>query len=283
MKIVLGTAQFGMNYGILGNKKINDKEIKKIEKFTTKKKIRFIDTAFIYGESHNVISKSRLNKLNIVTKIKIPPNTKNIKSFTNEIILDFLKKLNTKKIYGILVHDLKDLKGTRGQIFLNSLKKIKEKKLVKYIGVSIYDPNELNVIWKTWVPDIVNVPFNIFDQRLLESGWLNTLYKNKVQIFARSCFLQGLLLENNIKSKIKKRYTKQFYEFNSWCKLNKITALEACINFVRQFNKIKFTVVGFNNTSQLKQIFNIFKKRKKRITKNFMNNDLNLIDPRRWN
>ena len=39
-----------------------------------------------------------------------------------------------------------------------------------------------------WKPDLVQIPLNLFDHRFLQSGWLNILKKNKIQIFARSCF-----------------------------------------------------------------------------------------------
>jgi aryl-alcohol dehydrogenase-like predicted oxidoreductase len=111
---------------------------------------------------------------------------------------------------------------------------------------------------------------------------MSILYKSKVKIFARSCFLQGLLVENNSSSKIKKKYFNYFNEFNTWCKTNKISQLEACINFVRQFNQINFLVVGVNSFDQFYKILDVLRKKKVSITKKFMTNNLNLIDPRKW-
>ena len=72
MKLVIGSAQIGMNYGLFNNKKINRKEFKKIEKLVLRSKINFIDTAASYGNSENIIGNSKLKKLHIITKIKIP-------------------------------------------------------------------------------------------------------------------------------------------------------------------------------------------------------------------
>ena len=44
MKLVIGSAQLGMDYGLFNNKKISRKEFKKIEKLVLKSKIKFIDT-----------------------------------------------------------------------------------------------------------------------------------------------------------------------------------------------------------------------------------------------
>jgi len=77
MKLVIGSAQLGMNYGLFNNKKISSKEFKKIEKLVIKSKINFIDTATSYGESEKIIGKSKLKNLHVITKIKLP-NKKNI-------------------------------------------------------------------------------------------------------------------------------------------------------------------------------------------------------------
>ena len=72
MKLVIGSAQLGMNYGLFNNKKISVKEFKKIEKLVLKSKINFIDTATSYGLSEKIIGNSKLKNLHIITKIKLP-------------------------------------------------------------------------------------------------------------------------------------------------------------------------------------------------------------------
>ena len=72
MKLVIGSAQLGMKYGLFNNKKISNSEFKKIEKLVFKSNINFIDTAISYGNSENIIGNSKLKNLNIITKIKLP-------------------------------------------------------------------------------------------------------------------------------------------------------------------------------------------------------------------
>ena len=72
MKLVIGSAQLGMNYGLFNKKKISAKEFKKIEKLVLKSKINFIDTATSYGDSEKIIGTSKLKNLHIITKIKLP-------------------------------------------------------------------------------------------------------------------------------------------------------------------------------------------------------------------
>jgi aryl-alcohol dehydrogenase-like predicted oxidoreductase len=284
MKLVIGSAQLGMNYGLFNNKKIDHKEFKKIEKIVLKSKINFIDTAISYGDSENIIGSSKLKNLHIITKIKLS-SKKNIqvRDWVLKEISKSLYKLKIKKIYGVLIHDYKDLLGKFGKDYLLSLQELKKKKIIKKIGISIYDSYEIKKFWKFWKPDLIQVPFNALDNRILNSGWINILKKFKVKIFARSIFLQGLLINEDSSFKINKNYKITLNKYKNWCSRNNISLIQGCIHFVKQFKKIDYLVVGFNNYNQLKEIIDVFKKKQIIIPRKFSTNKINLIDPRKWN
>ena len=284
MKLVVGSALLGMNYGALNNKKISVKEFKKIEKLILKSKINFIDTATSYGESEKIIGSSKLKNLNVITKIKLPYKKNiNIKSWLLKEISKSLSKLKIKKIYGVLIHNYKDLLGKHGKNYLFSLRELKRKNIIKKIGISIYEPQEIKKIWKFWKPDIIQVPLNPIDNRILDSGWVNILKKFKVKIYARSIFLQGLLINEDSSFKINKNYKIILNKYKNWCSRNNISLIQGCIHFVKQFKKIDYLVVGFNNYNQLKEIIDVFKKKQIIIPRKFSTNKINLIDPRKWN
>jgi aryl-alcohol dehydrogenase-like predicted oxidoreductase len=284
MRLVIGSAQLGMNYGLFNNKKISRKEFKKIEKLVINSKIKFIDTAIRYGESENIIGNSKLKNLHIITKIKIP-NKKNIhiKNWVSKEISKSLIKLKINKIYGVLIHDYKDLLGKHGKNYLLSLQELKRKKIIKKIGISVYEPKEIKKIWKFWKPDLIQVPLNPLDNRILDSGWVDILKKFKVKIFVRSVFLQGLLINENKSLRINKNEKIILNKFRNWCYKNNLPLLQACLHFIKQFKKIDYLVVGFNNSNQLKEIIDVFKKKQIIIPKKFSTNKINLIDPRKWN
>jgi aryl-alcohol dehydrogenase-like predicted oxidoreductase len=284
MKLVIGSAQLGMNYGLFNNKKINHKEFKKIEKLVFKSKINFIDTAISYGDSENIIGSSKLKNLHIITKIKLT-SKKNVqvRDWVLKEISKSLYKLKIKKIYGVLIHDYKDLLGKYGKDYLLSLQELKKKKIIKKIGISIYDSHEIKKIWKFWKPDLIQVPFNPLDNRILDSGWVDVFRKFKVKIFARSIFLQGLLINEDNSFIINKNYLILLNKFKNWCYKNNISLLQGCIHFVKQFKKIDYLVVGFNNYNQLKEIIDVFNKKQIIVPKKFSTNKKNLIDPRKWN
>jgi aryl-alcohol dehydrogenase-like predicted oxidoreductase len=284
MKLVIGSAQLGMKYGLFNNKKISRKEFKKIEKLVIKSKINFIDTATSYGNSENIIGNSKLKNLHIITKLKLP-NKKNIhiKNWVLNELTKSLIKLKIKRIYGVLVHDYKDLLGKYGKNYLLSLQELKRKKIINKIGISLYDPQEIKKIWKFWKPDLIQVPFNPLDNRILDSGLVDLLKKFKIKIFVRSVFLQGLLINEDSFVKINKIHKILLNKFKNWCYKNNISLLQACLHFIKQFKKIDYIVVGFNNYDQLKEIIDVFKKKQIIIPKEFSTIKKNLIDPRKWN
>ena len=217
MKLVLGTAQFGSDYGLVNGKKVKKLDIFKIENLIFKSKISFIDTSVNYGNSEYIIGNSKLKKLKIITKFKLPNENISIKNWVDLKINLSLKKLKVKQIYGLLIHDVNDLFKKYGKDYLKCLDNLKKSGVVKYIGLSVYCPNDLNRVWKFWKPDIVQLPFNIIDQRFLLSKWLENLKKNKVKIFARSCFLQGLLISDYRLIHKFKKYNNLLDSFSLWC------------------------------------------------------------------
>ena len=101
-KIVIGTANFSLDYGLANNyKKISISEIKKILKKCEDENINFIDTAKGYGISEQIIGNQAKKKWNIITKIpKINFKKKvEIENFILNLIYDSLKKLKIKKLF----------------------------------------------------------------------------------------------------------------------------------------------------------------------------------------
>lgn len=282
MKLVLGGTQFGMNYGFYSRQKINKKEIKKIEKIALNSNIQFLDTAPTYGNSEYIIGNSGLRNLNLTTKFKFSNYTEQNEIVIERLVFKSLKKLKISQLYGLFIHDYRNLLGYKGKILLRTLNQLKKKKIIKKIGISIYEPSDLEKIWTFWKPDIVQFPFNVLDQRILRTNWLSKLKKNKVKIFARSCFLQGLLLVDPYSIKISLENRKSLLKFHNWCFKNKISKKQACIDFVKQNKKIDYLIIGFNNSLNLKESVNFFKKKSKIIPNIFSVNKTKIIDPRKW-
>ena len=285
MKIALGTANFGQKYGLAGKIIKSDKKVKKIIQFANNSKIKLIDTSNNYGSSETLLGNNNLKNFKIITKLKISNDEKKSNDLENIVfnkVEESLFKLNIKKLYAILLHESDDLKSNKRHKLIKVLKKLKKRNLVSKIGISIYNPKELNFIWPLWKPDIVQCPFNILDRRIYESGWLKKLKKNKTEIHVRSIFLQGLLLKNEkLMPRKFKKWNNIFKKWNNYCKKENISKIQGCINFIKSFKKISFVIIGFEDIKQVKNIISYFKNDKKSYT-TIACNDIKLIDPRLW-
>ena len=283
-KIVIGTANFDKIYGIqkrkLPKKIINSK----ILKILLKSKIKFLDTAFDYD--NKLFKGSNLKRFKIINKVKLPKKNIDfyIKNFEN-IFISKLKALGIDHFDYLLIHKSNDLKGKNGQIFLNKILNLKRNKYIKKVGVSIYEPKELLMIYKNFIPDLIQAPLNIFDQRIINSNFYDLIKKNDTKLQIRSIFLQGILLKdiNELKKmKVNKKLITKISTFEQLCKKNNISRLEACVSFVKNIKDIKFITIGFNSDIELKQILKSFKSKKKVYLKKSSIVEKKLIDPRKW-
>ena len=280
MFLTIGSVQFGLKYGF-SKKKISSLQIKEIFKIISKNKIKHFDTSFNYGNSEKVIGNFKFEK-KIITKISLPKKkVNNIEEWYNYSLNRSLKNLKVKKLYGLLIHNTSDIYNYKKKL-LSLIKESKKKKIVEKIGISVYEKKEVDRILKFWTPDIIQFPLNVFNQKFLSNNYLKMLKKLKVETYARSCFLQGILLHKKL-IRGNKKSKKIFKNFLHWTQKNKVTQLRACLHFVKQIEYIDSIVVGFDNSSHLHKIIKSFNKKTSKIPFRFMIKEKKLIDPRYWN
>lgn len=284
-KLALGSAQFGLNYGISNNNGTVDIiQTNLILEKAKKHGINTIDTAIVYGDSEKLLGEIGVTHFDLITKLPpLPSNQSDIRSWLAINLNLSLKKLNLPKIYGLLLHRSADLIGQNGKKYYDELLRCKEKGLIKKIGVSIYDPQELNIFENEGIElDIIQAPFNVFDRRLELSGWMEKLSLMKKEIHVRSIFLQGfLLLSPEQRPKYFSRWGDHLRQWDNWLDINEITPLEACINFLKPYTEIDKIVVGVTNENELSEIINIFENNNV-LSRSFVTNDQQLINPSNW-
>ena len=214
-KICIGSANFGMEYGLDKKSPLLKKDIKEIFEFLKKENTIYIDTAANYKNSEIIIGKYSTKKFKIITKIKkIPKGVNDLEKWLKNEIYTSCKKLRVNKIYGLLVHDTQDLKNKKAKKIYKTFDILKKSKIIEKIGLSIYNPNELDLYLKNYNFEIVQAPLNIFDRRIINSGWLKKINEKGIEFFARSIFLQGLLIKDiNKIDKFFSPYKKKFEKF----------------------------------------------------------------------
>lgn len=281
-KLSIGTANFGLNYGINNIQPPCNNEIKKILNYSSKIGIINIDTAIGYKNSKK-IQKSISKNWRITSKI--PNLTKlniNIEKDLTKLIEDHLLDLNQQKLHCLLLHNAEDLLNFGDKLW-NILIYLKKNKIVNKIGYSVYSPTILNKLFFSYKPDVVQAPFNLFDRRLSNSNWLKKLNSEGIEIQIRSIFLQGLLLDKKIQKEKFMKFDNHFLKYYNWLHEKQLTALEACIQFVKNYEIINNYIIGVKNLSELLLITECFANNKKiAIPKYLKSEEYDLIDPNYW-
>ena len=284
-EIILGSANFDQVYGVKKNF-IGKKEIKKLLNFAKKNKIKTIDTSPLYNKSEKIIGSLNKSRFGIISKIpKIPKNIKDrdIKTWVKQCVIKSLKNLQLKKYECLLIHDANSLLKKNGNEIYKIIEEMKKDKIAQKIGISIYDFNTLGKILRKFKFDLIQAPLNIFDQRLIKKGWLKKLKEKKIEVHARSIFLQGtLLLKHNQLPKKLKRYKKIWKTWEIWLKKNELQPLEACLRFIFNHSKLDGVVVGSDNKNQLNQIIKLKKLKKNFSVSKLSIDNTKIIDPRKW-
>ena len=286
MKLTLGTAQFGLDYGVANAiGKVDKEETLEILTFAKQAGINTLDTAIGYGDSEKRLGQAGMDSWNIITKLpEVKVEHSDINYWVNSQINNSLLRLNVLSVYGILLHRPLQLLEKNGSQLWNSLEGLKERSITKKIGFSVYSPDELDKLWKAgFIPDIVQAPYNVFDQRLKDSGWLSKLNDNKVEVHTRSVFLQGLLLmPSDKRPKYFSKWNNLFNEWDLWLKTNKISGLEAALNFALSEYLIDKIIVGVDNKTQLSEVISASKKYTLCVPKILNTTDEKLINPSLW-
>lgn len=284
-RIALGTVQFGMSYGVANQVgQITYKDGKAIIKEAKKAGVDTLDTAILYGRSEEVLGKIDVSEFRVITKLPEIPQNKNIKEYILQSINDSLDRLKINCLTGILLHSPLQLLETGFDIIFSTLEELKRNGLVEKIGFSIYSPNDLDRLWNNFKPDIVQAPFNIFDQRLLHSGWLQKMHRTGVEIHVRSVFLQGLLLmDHDIRPAKFQKWAQVWSRWHNWLKAQNISAIQAALDFVLSQKEIDKVVIGVDSLQHLKEILQVANHSKNVDLNNvtFTNDEL-LINPAHW-
>jgi aryl-alcohol dehydrogenase-like predicted oxidoreductase len=287
MNIALGTAQFGFSYGIANtNGKVTNEMAKKILSRAKEANINTLDTAISYGESEQCLGNAGVGGWNLITKLPpIPENCLDVTDWVNCQINASLQRLKAESIMAIMLHRPKQLLESNGRCLWAALQALKNKGIIEKIGFSIYDVEELDLLLGEFKADIVQAPYNLLDQRLKKSGWLEKLHQDGVEVHVRSIFLQGLLLMND-KYRIKKfsRWSLLWKKWERWLRDSNLSPLEACIGFVNSEPLIDIVVIGVDSLQQLEQIIKTLALNKNidQIPQEIVTIDQDLINPSNW-
>jgi len=242
-KIGLGTVQFGTKYGIANTAgKTSKFEVAQILDLASDVGIQIIDTASAYGNAEYILGLNNINKFNIISKFFPSSTNGSLKDQFDQSI----SKLKVNKLYGYLAHRPQSLIDDISD--WEELLELKKKGLVTKIGFSLNNTKELKeLVKKGYLPDIIQIPFNLFDHRFKEEAIL--LKEKGCEIHARSSFLQGLFFMNTKKLSFFFDTIKD--KINQLQDTHKENLASALLNHSLNQNFIDYVIIGVENKKQL--------------------------------
>lgn len=189
-KIILGTVQFGMHYGINNRSgQLTEDEVFEILDTAYDSNIKMLDTAAAYGNAEerigNYIQSNPDKSFKIITKFNVKQGYTPLESLEKS-----LRRIKVNQIDTFMFHSLEDFKRT-SQKDIDKLAEQKGETFLK-LGVSLYTNEEADEICNHDLFDVVQTPYNALDNHNLRGETLKKLQQNAIENHTRSVFLQGL-------------------------------------------------------------------------------------------
>ncbi|MCH9690427.1 MAG: aldo/keto reductase [Gammaproteobacteria bacterium] len=275
-QLVLGTAQWGHAYGVTNTTgRLEDAEISALVDASLQAGISRVDTARGYGDAE-----ARLRPFSrdfqVTTKIGGGDDA-------GDQVSASLADLGVHLLDAVLIHDWDTLDDVSRMAAVRGLSGLLDDGVASRVGVSVYDAAGLEVAVEMFDAagvrlQEVQVPANVLDRRLDESGALMDLSESGAHVVVRSVFLQGILLAPgggladhpdvvNFRDSIERPSS----------------ALEACLGHVRGLPWATHVVVGATSARELSEIVTAWQSCSPGLREaSLASSDLDLIDPRRW-
>ena len=283
-KLILGTVQFGLKYGINNSfGKPTKESVFDILSYAHENGIKYIDTAELYGNAHELIGEFHklhpTKKFNIITKF---PHI--FEDSLDNKILSYLNQLHIDSLEAILFHSFDSYIIHKNQ--LTNLVKLKSKS-IKYIGVSIYTNEQMNEVINDINIDIIQMPFNLFDNLNLRGELLKKAkLKNKI-IHTRSAFLQGLFfMKKDNSSSIRIKLEDELSIIENISLKSSIPIGSIALNYCLMQANIDGILIGVDTLQQLKENIDYAKNK---ISNQYFDeinaikiNNIDLLNPTKW-
>ncbi len=282
-KMVLGTAQFGLDYGIANiSGRPTKKEVFDILDLAWEKGICRFDTAPGYGSETllgEFISANGLHDQTIV--LTKTPSLKGALDYEKLIITNLESSLNNLgcKIDILFFHDPADsrLLLTNPQFFKNLLNNYP----VSTHGVSVYEPMEIEQLLEGLFELAFQFPFNVLDRRFEQMS----IPKGKR--YARSLFLQGLLASpNELRPDTPIELLCLQKEYHDRLADHFIDPVSFAVSFVAHNSTVDYFLVGVDSAKQLQKILDLelYEQRDMDLLNKLqIKTDKKWFDPRIWN
>ena len=274
-KIVLGTVQFGCQYGINSAGRPNEDEVCRILAYAAEAGITKLDTSSAYGESEKVLGECMPNNAHFQIISKYPKSDMPVR----EMFHGSLERLKVPKLYGYLLHHF-DVYRTNPAVW-EEFRALRKEGLVEKIGFSLYSAEELELLLENNVDfDILQYPRNIFDRQF--DAYLPMLKERGVEVHVRSTFLQGLFFKDRNTLPAKLQPLKPYLlQLDAYAQSNEMSVSEVAMNYNLQNDTIGGVLIGVDTLNQLQANLSMISSRL--IDLDIEVSEKELLNPVNWN
>jgi uncharacterized protein len=282
-KLILGTVQFGLNYGINNTTgKPNEEQVFEVLDYAAQNGIKILDTADAYGNAASLIGNYISSR-----KSGFLTNTKFTRSqlTLHQQVSASLEALSSDRINVYFYHHIDDFNHNPN--LLPQLQILKEKGLIKKIGISVYSNAEFKQIIDSDGLDVIQLPFNLLDNNSQRGELLAQAKEKNKEIQVRSVFLQGLFFMpiDSLPEKLKplKIYLEKIH---SIAIENNMSLEQLALSYVLNNPLIDYVIIGVDTLDQLKKNLTISAIHISQKLVNAVNNihviETELLYPKNW-
>lgn len=273
-RLVLGTAQLGVSYGIANKRgRPGLPESQRLLKTAISNGVTYIDTARAYGDSEAVIGRALsdgwFGRAKIITKLSpmtdCPPDAASsvVNAFVDASIYQSLSALNVKRLDVVLLHRASHLADWQGAVWLRLLEH-QRSGLVGELGVSLQTPEECLMVLDIEGVRHIQMPLNVFDWR-----WDDVIpyiveakLRRKLVVHVRSVLLQGLITSNE-QALWQRAHVSNYQVVSAWlttctAEFGRRSIADFCISFVSALSWVDGVVLGMETLEQLIENMDLF-------------------------
>ncbi|WP_103069047.1 aldo/keto reductase [Aquimarina sediminis] len=263
-KLILGTVQLGLDYGInnQSGKPSLESAFNILETAFTSG-IRILDTAEAYGNSQEVIGKFQKEnpdkKFKIITKLNGQHTLQ-----TNDLldhILENCEVLGVSDLYGYMFHNYQSFKNNTS--FYDEILLAKTKGIIEKAGISLYTNGEIEDIISNYSDfDFIQIPFNLFDNESKRKELLEKAKDKGIEVHTRSVFLQGLFFKKSTEVPKKLNPLLPYLKTLKNIQEKEVLSTEAlALQYVLQKEYINYVLIGVESVEQLLNNIKICKEK----------------------